>query len=128
MSFLNEIKWAANGLVPAIVQDFKTGKVLMFAWMNREALQKTIDLGEAVYYSRSRRQLWHKGASSGYLQKVKEIYMDCDADALMFKVEQIGNIACHTGRNSCFFRRYQDGEWKVVEGVIKHPDEIYGRQ
>ena len=126
MSFLNEVKWTEDGLVPAIAQDAETGKVLMFAWMSKISLQKTIELKEAVYYSRSRQQLWHKGESSGHTQKVKDIYIDCDADVLILKIEQIGNIACHTGRNSCFYRRYENGDWVETEKVIKSPSEIYG--
>ena len=126
MSFLDEVKWTEDGLVPAIAQDAETGKVMMFAWMNRESLQQTIEKQEVVYYSRSRQQLWHKGETSGHTQKLKEIRLDCDSDVILLMIEQIGGIACHTGREHCFFKRYEDGEWKVVEDVVKSPDEIYG--
>jgi len=127
MSYLDEIKWTSDGLVPAIAQDAETGKILMFAWMNRESLEKTIELGEAVYYSRSRQQLWHKGESSGHTQKVKELRIDCDEDVLILKIEQVGGIACHTGRHSCFYRRFEHGQWVEVEEVLKSPDDIYGK-
>ena len=126
MSFLDEVKWTEDGLVPAIAQDAETGKVLMCAWMSRESLQLTVDKQEVGYYSRSRQQLWHKGETSGHTQKLKELRIDCDHDVILLSVEQIGGIACHTGRESCMFRRYEDGEWKVVEDVVKSPDEIYG--
>ena len=126
MSFLDEVKYTEDGLVPAIAQDAETGKVLMFAWMNRESLQLTVEKQEVVYYSRSRKQLWHKGETSGHTQKLKELRIDCDNDVILLSVEQIGGIACHTGRESCMFRRYEDGEWKTVEDVVKSPEEIYG--
>ena len=127
MSFLDEVKWTEDGLVPAIAQDAETGKVLMFAWMNRESLQLTVEKQEVVYYSRSRQQLWHKGETSGHTQKLKDLRIDCDNDVILLSVEQVGGIACHTGRESCMFRRYEDGEWKTVEDVVKSPDEIYGQ-
>jgi phosphoribosyl-AMP cyclohydrolase len=123
--WLNEVKWDDSGLVPVIAQDAESGEVLMFAWMNREALEKTAEGGEAVYWSRSRRKLWHKGEESGHTQKVREIRVDCDNDVVLLKVEQTGGIACHTGRRSCFFQRLQDGRWEAVEPVLKDPEEIY---
>lgn len=123
--WLNEIKWDEQGLVPAIAQDAASGEVLMFAWMNREALEKTAQLGEAVYWSRSRRKLWHKGEESGHTQKVLEIRTDCDKDVVLLKIEQTGGIACHTGRRGCFFNKLEKGGWEEVEPVIKDPKEIY---
>lgn len=123
--WLDELKWNEDGLVPAIAQDAETGEILMMAWMNREALGRTADLGEAVYWSRSRQSLWHKGESSGHVQVVREIRLDCDGDVILLKIEQKGGIACHTGRRSCFFRRLEDGEWQTTDPVIKDPDEIY---
>jgi phosphoribosyl-AMP cyclohydrolase len=123
--WLNEVKWDEQGLVPVIAQDAKTGEVLMFAWMNREALAKTAELGEAVYWSRSRRKLWHKGEESGHVQKVLEIRKDCDDDVILLKVEQGGGIACHTGRRSCFYNRLEAEGWQTVEPVLKDPKEIY---
>ena len=123
--WLNEIKWDEQGLVPAIAQDAKSGEVLMFAWMNREALEKTAQTGQAVYWSRSRRKLWHKGEESGHFQKVAEIRADCDSDVILLKIEQVGGIACHTGRKSCFFNRLDTDRWQEVEPVLKDPKEIY---
>lgn len=123
--WLNEIKWDEQGLVPAIAQDAKTGEVLMFAFMNREALEKTAQIGEAVYWSRSRRKLWHKGEESGHTQKVVAIRTDCDKDVVLLKIEQTGGIACHTGRRSCFFNALEKGGWEEVDPVIKDPKEIY---
>jgi len=123
--WLDAVKWDANGLVPAIAQDAKTSKVLTLAWMNREALATTAASGEAHYWSRSRRALWRKGESSGHVQKVRELRLDCDNDAVLLLVEQTGGIACHTGRERCFFRRLEDGRWIDVEPVIKDPREIY---
>ncbi|MDO8931935.1 MAG: phosphoribosyl-AMP cyclohydrolase [Rhodocyclaceae bacterium] len=123
--WLNEVKWDENGLVPAIAQDAKTGEVLMFAWMNREALEKTVQSGQAIYWSRSRRKLWHKGEESGHFQKVLEIRTDCDNDVILLKIEQVGGIACHTGRRSCFFNKLETGRWQDVEPVLKDPREIY---
>jgi phosphoribosyl-AMP cyclohydrolase len=125
-AWLDKVNWNDEGLVPAIAQDATSGDILMVAWMNREALKQTAECGEAVYWSRSRRRLWHKGEESGHTQKVKEIRLDCDEDVILLKVEQVGGIACHTGRRSCFFQRLQDGEWKAVEPVLKDPHEIYG--
>ncbi|HEX8962488.1 MAG TPA: phosphoribosyl-AMP cyclohydrolase [Rhodocyclaceae bacterium] len=123
--WLNEIKWDEQGLVPAIAQDAATGEVLMFAWMNREALEKTAETGQAVYWSRSRRKLWHKGEESGHFQKVLEMRTDCDKDVVLLKIEQVGGIACHTGRRSCFFNLHKAGKWQDVEPVLKDPKEIY---
>mgnify|MGYP005835372413 CR=1 FL=1 len=126
-TWLGKVKWNDEGLVPAIAQDATSGDILMVAWMNREALKQTAERGEAVYWSRSRRKLWHKGEESGHTQKVKEIRLDCDEDVILLKVEQLGGIACHTGRRSCFFQRLENGEWKAVEPVLKDPHEIYRR-
>ena len=121
MSWLDEIRWTADGLIPAIAQDSETGKVLMFAWMNRESLQLTVDEGYAVYWSRSREKLWRKGEESGHKQKIVHIQLDCDEDVLLLSIEQEGGIACHTGRQSCFYRRLVDGEWRIIENVLKSP-------
>lgn len=125
MSWLDEINWDSEGLVPVIAQDYKTGKVLMFAWMNREALQRTDETQQAVYFSRSRNKLWRKGEESGHTQKVHEIRVDCDEDVILLRIEQAGGIACHTGRNSCFFKKLEDGRWKTDQPVIKNPEDIY---
>jgi len=128
MNWLDDVKWDAQGLVPAIAQEIGSNDVLMFAFMNREALARTAELGEAVYFSRSRNRLWHKGEESGHVQQVHEIRMDCDNDVLLLKVAQHGHdpsIACHTGRHSCFFHLYRDGAWQVVEPVLKDPSTIY---
>ncbi len=124
-SWLDTVNWTADGLVPAIAQDAKTGRILMMAWMNRESLQLSADRGEAVYWSRSRNQLWHKGETSGHIQKLHEIRLDCDEDVVVLQVEQLGGIACHTGRESCFYRVLKDGEWQTVEPVLKDPADIY---
>ncbi|MFO1369605.1 MAG: phosphoribosyl-AMP cyclohydrolase [Marinagarivorans sp.] len=123
--YLNEIRWTADGLVPVIAQDFQSGKVLMMAWMNRDALEATVATSKAVYWSRSRKALWHKGETSGHEQIVHSISLDCDADVLILSVEQKGGIACHTGRQSCFYRRLVDGQWQVQDPVLKNPNEIY---
>jgi phosphoribosyl-AMP cyclohydrolase len=128
VSWLDEIKWDDCGLVPAIAQDAHTGRVLMFAWMDRAALAATAETGEAVYYSRSRERQWRKGEASGHVQRVREIRMDCDNDVVLLKVEQVGGIACHTGRPACFFRRLVDERWETVEAVLKDPAEIYGQK
>lgn len=128
MDWLDAVKWDADGLVPAIAQERGSGDVLMLAWMNREALARTVALGEAVYWSRSRQRLWHKGEESGHVQQVHELRLDCDGDVILLNVTQRGHepgIACHTGRHRCFFRRYEDGQWKTVEPVLKDPQEIY---
>lgn len=124
-AWLDAVAWDDKGLVPVIAQDYQTGKVLMFAWMNREALQLTNETRQAVYWTRSRQKLWRKGEESGHTQKVHEIRLDCDADVIVLLVEQQGGIACHTGRESCFFNQLEDNEWKVVEPVIKNPEDIY---
>lgn len=125
MNWLDEINWDANGLVPVIAQDYKTGKVLMFAWMNRDALLMTDDTKKAVYWSRSRNKLWRKGEESGHTQIVHEIRLDCDEDVILLKVEQVGGIACHTGRHNCFFKKLEDGNWLIDEPIIKNPEDIY---
>lgn len=123
--WLDVLKWDEHGLIPAIAQDAVSGEVLMFAWMNRESLALTVETGNAVYWSRSRGRLWRKGEESGHTQKVKELRADCDSDVLLLKIEQIGGIACHTGRRSCFFNRLDDAQWRDVEPVLKNPKEIY---
>lgn len=128
MDWLDAVKWDDQGLVPVIAQEAATGDVLMFAWMNREALSKTAELGRAVYYSRSRRKLWFKGEESGHVQQVHDIRLDCDNDVVLLKVTQLGHepgIACHTGRHSCFYQRYEAGAWHAVDPVIKDPTSIY---
>jgi phosphoribosyl-AMP cyclohydrolase len=124
-TWLNKINWSEDGLLPAIAQDAKTGEILMVAWMNRDALKRTVETGEAVYWSRSRKKLWHKGEESGHTQKVVELRLDCDEDVLLMKIEQVGGIACHTGRRSCFFQKLENGRWVSVEPVLKDPHEIY---
>ncbi len=124
LDWLEEVKWTSDGLVPAIAQDAASGKLLMMAWMNREALAETAATGFAVYYSRSRGKLWRKGEESGHQQVVSELRLDCDNDVILMLVEQKGGIACHTGRESCFYKRFQDGEWLAVEPVLKDPKEI----
>jgi len=124
--WIDAVKWQADGLVPAIAQDALTGKVLTLAWMNREALRQTMQTKEAHYWSRSRRALWRKGEQSGHVQHVREIRLDCDNDAILVVVEQQGGIACHTGRETCFFQRLTDGSWAAVEPVRKDPEAIYG--
>lgn len=123
--WLDEIAWDAQGLVPVIAQDAETGDVLMFAWMNRDSLLETVRTGEAVYWSRSRGRLWHKGEESGHVQKVHEIRLDCDNDVILLKIDQHGGMACHTGRRSCFFSKLVDGQWTAVDPVLKDPQEIY---
>ncbi|MDC8785855.1 phosphoribosyl-AMP cyclohydrolase [Roseateles koreensis] len=130
MNCLDDIKWDAAGLVPVIAQEHSSGDVLMFAWMNREALKRTIELGEAVYWSRSRGKLWHKGEESGHIQKVHELRMDCDNDVLLMRITQQGHepgIACHTGRHSCFYQRLENGVWTATEPVLKDPQTIYSK-
>ena len=121
MNALAQVKFDDQGLIPAISQDYKTGEILMFAWMNKEALTLTIEKQQAVYYSRSRRKLWFKGEESGHTQVIKEIYSDCDQDVILLKIEQIGGIACHTGRASCFFHKLDDDKWNSTKDVIKDP-------
>ncbi len=128
MNWLDTLKWDAQGLIPVIAQEQASGDVLMMAWMNREALQKTAELGRAVYFSRSRNKLWFKGEESGHVQTVHEIRIDCDSDVILLKVTQTGHtpgIACHTGRHSCFYSVYENGAWKVVDPVLKDPQTIY---
>ncbi|HEX6828118.1 MAG TPA: phosphoribosyl-AMP cyclohydrolase [Burkholderiales bacterium] len=124
-NWLNQVNWSDDGLVPAIVQEAASGRVLMVAWMNREALRRTAQTGEAVFWSRSRKKLWHKGEESGHVQKVKEIRLDCDEDVILLSVEQLGGIACHTGRKSCFFQKLDGGRWTAVDPVLKDPKDIY---
>jgi len=126
-SWLNDVKWDEKGLIPAIAQDHETNKVLMVAWMNREALTLTVERQQAVYWSRSRKKLWPKGEESGHVQIIKELRLDCDNDVLILKVEQLGGIACHTGRESCFYKRLENGRWVDVEDVLKDPKEIYNK-
>lgn len=125
MSWLDQVAWTEDGLVPVIAQEKDTGKILMFAWMNREALQMTRETGHAVYFSRSRNKLWHKGEESGHTQIVHDIRLDCDDDVILLTVEQLGGIACHTGRHNCFFQRLQGDDWVTVEPVLKDPKAIY---
>jgi phosphoribosyl-AMP cyclohydrolase len=128
MSWLDEVKWDAQGLLPVVAQEVGSNDVLMFAFMNREALQRTAESGQAVYWSRSRQRLWHKGEESGHFQQVHEMRLDCDHDVLLLKVTQLGHdpgIACHTGRHSCFFRRWENGAWHDVEPVLLPPERIY---
>jgi phosphoribosyl-AMP cyclohydrolase len=124
-SYLDEIAWNSDGLAPAIAQDADTGLILMVAWMNREALALTVNENRAVYWSRSRQKLWRKGEESGNVQQLRELRLDCDNDVIMMQVEQIGGIACHTGRSSCFYRVLRDGQWQSVDNVIKDPKELY---
>ncbi len=124
-NWVDAVNWNSDGLVPAIAQDVKTGRILMMAWMNRESLELSAKRGEAVYWSRSRKKLWYKGESSGHIQKLHEIRLDCDEDVIVLQVEQLGGIACHTGRESCFYRVLKDGEWLLVDPVLKDPSEIY---
>ena len=124
-AWLNKVNWSEDGLVSAIAQDAVSGRVLMVAWMDREALRLTWQKGEAVYWSRSRKKLWRKGEESGHIQKVKEIRLDCDGDAILLQIEQQGGIACHTGRESCFYRHLEKGKWVETDAVLKSPDEIY---
>jgi len=126
VSALEQTQFDKDGLIPAIAQDFETGEILMFAWMNKESLTLTIEKQQAVYYSRSRKKLWFKGEESGHTQLIKEIYTDCDNDVILLKVEQVGGIACHTGRKSCFFQKLESENWKSTAKVLKDPKDIYG--
>ena len=133
--WLKKVKWDEHGLVPVIAQEAGSGDVLMFAWMNRDALARTVELGEAVYWSRSRKKLWHKGEESGHVQKVLEIRLDCDEDVVLLKIEQAGGIACHTGRHSCFYQKFEadqqdprEGDWQVTDPVLVDPDTIYANK
>jgi len=125
VSWLDDIKWSDDGLVPVIAQDHATGDILMFAWMNRESLGLTVQEQRAIYWSRSRNKLWRKGEESGHVQQLKDIRLDCDNDVILLKVEQLGGIACHTGRRSCFYQQLRNDEWTAVEPVIKDPKDIY---
>ncbi len=125
MSWLDEVPWNGDGLIAAVAQDAASGRVLTVAWMNRAALEKTVAGGEAVYWSRSKKRLWRKGEESGHVQKLHELRLDCDADAVLLKVEQVGGIACHTGRASCFFRKLENGRWVTLDPVLKDPSLIY---
>jgi phosphoribosyl-AMP cyclohydrolase len=125
MGWLDKVNWTEDGLVPAIAQEAGSGRVLTLAWMTRDALAKTVETGEAHYWSRSRGKLWHKGEASGHVQKVRSVRLDCDEDVILLEVEQAGGIACHTGRQSCFFRRLENGVWVTTEPVLKDPQEIY---
>jgi phosphoribosyl-AMP cyclohydrolase len=127
-AWLDEVNWNSEGLVPAIAQDATSGRVLTLAWMNRQALEETAKRGEAVYWSRSRGKLWHKGEESGYVQRVVEVRMDCDSDAILLRVEQAGGISCHTGRERCFFSRLEQGKWVRTDPVLRDPSEIYGKK
>ncbi len=127
MSWLDEIPWNEEGLITAVAQDAGSGRILMVAFMNREALQQTVATKQAVYWSRSRKRLWHKGEESGHVQKLVELRLDCDADAVLLRVEQVGGIACHTGRASCFYRKLEDGRWVETDPVLKDPSAIYGK-
>lgn len=128
MNWLDKISWDTNGLVPVIAQEHDTGRVLMFAWMNREALQLTNDTKQAVYWSRSRNKLWRKGEESGHVQLIHEIRLDCDEDVVLIKVEQVGGMACHTGRHNCFFKKLDNSSWVIDQAVIKNPEDIYDKE
>lgn len=127
LPWLEALKWDADGMIPAIAQDVESGRVVMFAWMNRESLSETLSFGKAVYWSRSRRRLWKKGEESGHFQAVKSIRTDCDGDVLLLTIEQVGGIACHTGRESCFFNELQGDRWVPADPVLKDPKEIYAK-
>jgi len=126
-NWLNKVNWAQDGLVPVVAQEADSGRVLTVAWMNRDALRRTVETGEVHYWSRSRKRLWHKGEESGHVQKVKSVRLDCDEDAILIEVEQMGGIACHTGRHSCFYQRLDAGQWSATDPVLKDPREIYGK-
>jgi phosphoribosyl-AMP cyclohydrolase len=129
VDWLDQIKWDEKGLIPAIAQDHQSGRVLMVAWMNEEALRLTVEEGRAIYWSRSRSRLWRKGEESGHVQKLHELRLDCDGDVILLSVEQLGEIACHTGRESCFYRVLRNGtEWETVDDVRRNPDEIYSKK
>jgi phosphoribosyl-AMP cyclohydrolase len=125
VNWLDEVPWNEHGLIAAVAQDAASGRVLTVAWMNREALKQTAEMGEAVYWSRSRGRLWRKGEQSGHVQRVRELRLDCDADAVLLQVEQVAGIACHTGRESCFFRKLENGSWVTTDPVLKDPADIY---
>ena len=125
MSWIDDVPWNGEGLIAAVAQDAASGRVLTVAWMNREALEQTVRTKQAVYWSRSRKRLWRKGEESGHAQNVRELRLDCDADAVLLSVEQVGGIACHTGRQSCFYRKLENGEWVTTDPVLKDPATIY---
>ena len=125
MSYIDDISWNSDGLIPAIAQDAGTGLILMVAWMNRVSLKCTVEENRAVYWSRSRQKLWRKGEESGHKQQLLELRLDCDNDVIMLKINQVGGLACHTGRTSCFYRVLRDGQWQIVDKVIKDPKDIY---
>ena len=127
LQWLDDIKWTDDGLVPVIAQDAASRKVMMFAWMNRESLQLSITEGRAIYWSRSRKKLWRKGEESGHVQRIKDVRLDCDNDVILLAIEQVGGIACHTGRERCFYKQLQDGKWVEVEPVLKDPSAIYNK-
>jgi phosphoribosyl-AMP cyclohydrolase len=126
--WLNEVPWDKDGLIPVVTQEAASGRVLTLAWMNRDALAETAKSGEAVYWSRSRKKLWRKGEESGHTQKIREIRVDCDSDAILLRVDQVGGIACHTGRASCFFRKLENGRWVTTDPVLKDPADIYKKK
>ena len=126
--WLDEVPWNEQGLIPVVTQEFSSGRVLTLAWMNRDALAETSSSGQAVYWSRSRGKLWRKGEESGHVQRIVEIRLDCDADAILLRVDQVGGIACHTGRESCFFRKLENGRWVSTDPVLKDPKLIYGKK
>jgi|TARA_R110002095_G_scaffold111934_3_gene97786 phosphoribosyl-AMP cyclohydrolase len=125
--WLDDVRWDDKGLVPAIAQDYESGKILMFAWMNKEALKLTAEQGHAVYWSRSRNKLWHKGEESGHQQIIHDIRIDCDNDVILLSVEQKGGIACHTGRETCFYRKLDDQHWQATDPILKDPETIYSK-
>lgn len=125
-AWIEEVRWNADGLAPAVAQDYQSGRLLMLAWMNAESLALSVAEGRAIYWSRSRGKLWRKGEESGNVQKLHGVGLDCDSDAILLKVEQLGGIACHTGRESCFYRELRDGEWQETEPVLRDPKELYG--
>jgi len=128
MDKLSDLQWNEDGLLPVITQSWSSGEILMLAWMNREALECTISEGFAVYWSRSRGKLWHKGEQSGFVQHVRELRTDCDLDTILIKVDQVGEISCHTGRAHCFFWLYSENKWEIDAPVIKSPEKIYGNE
>ena len=127
LPWLDALKWDEQGMIPAIAQDAATGRVVMFAWMNRESLQESVETGCAVYWSRSRQRLWRKGEESGHVQRIRSVRADCDGDVLLLSIEQVGGIACHTGRESCFFLELKDEHWAPVDSVLKDPKDIYAK-
>ncbi len=128
MAWLDQVNWSSEGLVPVITQDFRTSRVLTHAWLNRDALALAVQEGRAIYWSRSRQKLWRKGEESGHIQKLHKVFLDCDGDTVCYVVEQVGGIACHTGRESCFYRQLSDGQWRTIDPVLKSPDEMYAKK